>query len=121
MIRPSYLMVVTIAWLGLALLPAAMAQSGVGEPAASYSDTELKSFAVVVLEVQRINDAYVAKFDSARSYDEQEQVRKEATDEVVRVAEKNGLSFGRFQQILNHTRVDDGLAERVRQHMRENN
>lgn len=118
MIRSKYLMMVTLVWLGLALLPAAMAQPGAGEPP-PFSESELKSFALAVLEVQRVNDDYVSKFGAARSPDEQEQVRKEATDEVTRIAERNGMSFDRFQEILNHTRMDEGLAERVREHIRE--
>jgi len=123
MIRSKYLMMVILVWMGLALLPAAMAQSDVGEPASpapSFNEDELRSFALVVLEVQRINDVYVAKFGAAQSHDEQEQVRQEATGEVAKVAEQNGMSLGRFQEILNHTRVDEGLAERVREHIREN-
>lgn len=123
MIRSKYLMMVTFVWLGLALLPAAMAQSDAREPGSpatpSFSEGELKSFALVVLEVQRINDAYVSKFSTAQSYDEQEKVREEATGEVARVAQQNGMSLERFQEILNHTRVDEGLAERVREHIRE--
>ncbi len=123
MIRSKYLMMVIFVWLGLSLLPPAMAQPAAGgseSPVPSFSESELKSFALAVLEVQRINDDYVSKFGAARSHAEQEQVRKEATDEVARVAERNGMSLDRFQEILNHTRVDEGLAERVREYIREN-
>ena len=101
MIRSKYLMMVTFVWLGLTFLPAATAQSGTGEtepPAPSFSENELKSFALVVLEVQRINDDFVSKFGAARSHAEQEQARKEASGEVVKVAEQNGMSFERFQE-----------------------
>jgi hypothetical protein len=121
MMRSRYLMAVLFTSLGLSLSPA-MAQSGpgTGAPApAAYSDTELKSFAGAVLEVQRLNDVYVSRFESARSFDEQEQVRQEATVAVAMAAEKNGMSMSRFQEILNHTQMDEGLADRVRQHMRE--
>lgn len=119
--RSRYLIMALITSMSLSLSPA-MAQSGPGTgvpAAAAYSDTELKSFAGTVLEVQRINDVYVSRFESARSFDEQEQVRQDATVAVTMAAEKNGMTMVRFQEILSHAQMDEGLAERVRQHMKD--
>jgi hypothetical protein len=122
MIRSKYLMMVTVVWLGLALLPAAMAQTGAGEPSSpndSYSDTELQSFALAVLEVQKINTVYLSRFEAAATLEEQEQVVDAAKKEVAQVIQKQGMSISRFHQILGHTQSDPAFADRVRQLIKE--
>ena len=121
-IRSRFLAVTAAALTGVAPAPAAFAQSD--QPAAeqnapSYSDTELKSFAGAVLEVQRVNYTYLPKLEAAVTREEQEQVLQTATDEMTQVVEKNGMSVDRFTQILNDAQTSPGLADRVRQHMRE--
>ena len=121
-IRTRFLAVTAIALAGVAPVPPAFARAD--HPAAeqsvsSYSDTELKSFAIAVLEVQRINNTYLPKLEAAATREEQEQVLQTASDEMTQVVEKNGLSVDRFTQILSHVQMDQGLAERIRKHMQE--
>ena len=121
-IRSRFLAVTAAALLGAAPAPAVFAQTD--RPVAeqeipSYSDTELKSFAVAVLEVQRINNAYLSRLQAAATREEQDQVLQTATDEMTEVVEKNGMSVDRFTQILTHAQASPGLADRVRRHMQE--
>ena len=101
----------------LAAAPAvALAQPG---PAA-YSDDELKSFAVAIVKVQRLNHLYLPKLDAAATPEEQEKVLQSASDAMTRVVEDNGMKVHRFTQILDDLLVDPALAERVRVHIQEN-
>ena len=120
--RSKFLAVTAAALMGIAPAPALFAQAD--EPAAqqnapSYSDAELKSFAVAVLEVQRINNTYLAKLQAAATREEQEQVLQSATDELTQAVEKNGMSVDRFTQILAHAQANPDLAGRVRTHIKE--
>ena len=110
------LLLVTLAALLLAVAPvAALAQTA--RP--GYSDDELKSFAVAIVKVQRLNDFYLPKLDAAATREEQDKVLKTASDEMTRVVEDNGMKVQRFTQILDDLLVDPDLAERVRQHIRQ--
>ena len=108
--------------IGLTCAPAVFPQATLQPPAqqsaSSFSDSELKSFAVAVLEVQRINDTYVPKLESAKSPEEQQQLRQTASQEMVRAVEKEGMSVDKYKEILSQAQADPAVAERVKQHMR---
>lgn len=118
-----FLTLLIIAVLAPAPAPAALAQqadpSQAEQSTPPYSDNELRSFAVAVLEVQKINTAYLPRFEAAASTEEQEQVLQAAKVEVAQVIQKQGISMDRFHQILGHTQADPGLADKVRQLIRE--
>ena len=88
------------------------------QPAANYSDAELKSFAVAVIEVQRINDVYVQKLASAATPEEQQQIRRTASQEMVKAVEKEGMSVERYKEIMSHAQTDPSVAARVQEHIR---
>lgn len=100
----------------------AQAQEAPTEPteqsAPSYSDAELKSFAVAAIEVKRIHDAYAPKFESATSPAEQQQVQQTASQEMVRAVEKEGISVEKYEEIAGQVNVNPAIAERVREHLR---
>jgi hypothetical protein len=121
-IRSGFIAIVAATLVTVAPAPVAMAQALESPPDVNipeYSDTELKSFAVAVLEVQRINVVYRERLEAAANREEQEEVVKSATDEMTQVVEKNGLSVDRFAKILSHAQMSPELANRVRQHMQE--
>ncbi|MGH8662822.1 MAG: DUF4168 domain-containing protein [Burkholderiales bacterium] len=109
--------------VGLACTPAVFAQATLkppaGQSASSYSDSELKSFAVAVLEVQRINDTYVQKLESAKSPVEQQQIRQTASQEMVRAVEKEGMSVDKYKEIMSQAQADPAVADRVKEHIRK--
>ena len=129
-IRSDIFAAVVIAFLSApasaAVLPMAMAPDG-AEPQlrqqdpdeANYSDEELKTFVVAVIEVQRINQDYLNKLGGVASREEQEKVLQTAADQMTQVVEKNGMTVDRFTEILNHAQMNPQLASRVRKHMND--
>lgn len=123
MTRSEILTLITVAMMSVVPAPAALAQQ-TEPPAAApsaqpYSEGELRSFAVAVLEVQKINSTYLPRFEAAGSTEEKEQVLEAAKQEVAQVIQKQGISMDRFHQILGHTQANPGLADKVRQLIRE--
>jgi hypothetical protein len=114
-----------LALVGLVCAPAVLAQATLKPPAAqaasSYSDDELKSFAVAVVEVQRINDTYVQKLESAASPEEQQQLRKAASQEMVQAVQKGGLSVDKYKEIMSQAETDPVVAQRVKEHIKNTN
>ena len=111
-----------IAVLALAAAPPATAQSvqsAIEQSAPAVSDAELKSFAVAVLEVRRITDTYVPMLKTATTIEEQQQVEKAASAEMKQAVENEGMTVGRFNQILTLARIDPDLTERIRRHIKQ--
>jgi hypothetical protein len=120
-----------LAGTGLSLAPIALAQTpapdvqqrapvpNVQQPAPAYSDAELKTFAVAALEVLRINDVYLPKLKMAASPQEQQEVERTASDEMVKAVEKEGMSVARYKEIMSHAEAHPEIAERVIRHMKE--
>ena len=113
------------ATLGL-VAPAVTAQSlrpviaqSAPAPAPSFSDTELKTFAVAVLDVQRVTDRYLPALKRATTIQDQQRVEETASAEMARVVEGQGMTVSRFSQILDLTKQSPELADRVRWHIRQ--
>lgn len=120
-IRSSLLTTMAIALLAVAPVPVAMAQSGqpsVEQSVPSVSDAELKSFAVAVLEVQRINDTYMPRFEAAKTPEEQQQVENAASKEMVKAVEKQGMTVDKYKEILSLAQKNPQVAERIKQHIK---
>jgi hypothetical protein len=90
----------------------------VQQPAPSYSEDELKTFAVAALEVLRINDLYLPKLKMAATPEEQQQVEKTATDEMVKAVQKQGLTVDKYKEIMTHAEANPEIADRVMKHMK---
>jgi len=121
-IQSGFIAIAVATLVTIAPAPATLAQAIESPPDViipEYSDSELRSFAVAVLEVQRINVVYRDKLEAAANREEQEEVVKSATDEMTQVVEKNGLSVDRFARMLNHAQMSPELADRVRKHMQD--
>jgi hypothetical protein len=101
-----------------AVFPQAVQQPSIEQSASSYNDAELRSFAVAALEVQRINDIYVPKLETAKSPEEQQQIQQTASQEMVRAVENEGISVDRYKEILSDARANPALAARVQEHMK---
>ena len=109
-----------------AMAPVAMAPDGTepqgqqpDQDAAAFSDEELKTFVVAVIEVQRINQDYLNRANAAATKEEQEGMLQSAADQMTQVVEKNGMTVDRFTEILNHAQMNPQLASRVRKHMND--
>ena len=99
-----------------ALVPAALAQVGQQRlgSAQAVSDAELKSFAGIVIEVQRIGDSYHAKREAAQTVREQQQVELAASDELTRAVTQEGMTVERYQEILKETLSNPDLSAKVK-------
>lgn len=126
--RSRFLMMSLCAALAAAWASAAAAQTTapgtprpapqVQQPAPSYSEDELKTFAVAALEVLRINDLYLPKLKMAATPEEQQQVEKTATDEMVKAVQKQGLTVDKYKEIMTHAEANPEIADRVMKHMK---
>ena len=109
--------------IGLALPPAAFPQTiqqpSVERATSNFNDSELKSFAGAVVEVQRINDTFVPKLESAKSPEEQAQIRQTASQEMVRAVEDKGMSVEKYKEILAHAQANPTVAARVQEHIKD--
>ena len=88
-------------------------------PAAAYSDAELKSFAGAVVEVHRINDAYIPKLQAANTPDEEQQIEAAALREMVQAVEKEGISVEKYEEILTQAQNNRDVAHRLKQPLRD--
>jgi len=119
------------AWLAVA--PAQTTQSPSEQPEASApkseapepksatppTDAELKSFAGAVVEVHRINDAYIPKFQAAGTSDEEQKLEAAAVREMVQAVENEGLSVEKYEQILTLAQTDRELVHRLKRPLRD--
>jgi uncharacterized protein DUF4168 len=82
------------------------------------SDAELKSFADAVVEVHRINDAYIPKLEAAGTADEEQKLEAAALREMIRAVENEGLSVEKYEQILTQAQTDRELVHRLKSPLR---
>ena len=124
MIRWTLLTTIAFAVLGASWTPVVSAQAP-GSPAveppqqtSSYSDTELKVFALAALNVQRIRNVYLPKLEAAQTPEQEWEVREAAADEMAQVIEGEGMTVGQYREISNQVRQRPELAKRVQEHIR---
>ena len=124
MIRWTLLTTIAFAVLGASWTPVVSAQA-LGSPAveppqqtSSYSDTELKSFALAALNVQRIRNVYLPKLEAAQTPEQEQEVRKAAANEMAQAIEGEGMTVGQYREISNQVRQSPELAKRVQEHIR---
>jgi Domain of unknown function (DUF4168) len=96
-----------------------VAQSSSPAPTPSFSDTELRVFAVAVVGVQRVTDTYLPVLKRSTTIQDQQRVEDAASAEMARVVENQGMTVSRFSQILELTKVSPELANRVRWHIQQ--
>jgi hypothetical protein len=125
MIRWTFLATVALAVLGAAWTPIVPAQA-TDTPAverqpqaSSYSDTQLKSFALAAINVVRIRDVYLPKLESAKTPEQQQEIRKAASDEMVRAIESQGMTVDQYTEISKQVQENSELAKRVQEHVRD--
>jgi hypothetical protein len=83
----------------------------------SYSDQELRSFAVAVLEVERIKSSYAPKL--AQNLREQAQVKQAASLELLMALKQQGMSVDKYQQMLASVQSNPQLADKVNDYLKK--
>jgi len=123
--RADFLTAAAIAALGMSCIQTTSAQSPsvapmeAPRPASSYSDTELKSFAVAALDVQRIRGIYLPQFEAAATPEEQEQIQTAARTEMVQAIEKRGMTVDKYTEIARQAQARPEIAEQIEHHIQE--
>jgi hypothetical protein len=84
-----------------------------------FNDTELKSFAVALVQVSRINDNYLPIYRAAKTPEEQQAVEQKASQEMVQAVEGTGMSVAKYQEILVQARKNPEIANRINEHVKE--
>jgi hypothetical protein len=82
-------------------------------PAPNVSDSQLKSFAVASLEVDKISQEYAPKLQAAQTPTDQDAVRKEATQKMVAAVQQKGLSVDDYRRIAVAARSNPDLARKI--------
>jgi Domain of unknown function (DUF4168) len=93
-------------------------QAAPAEPSASapsYSDRELHSFAVAMLEVERIKSNYAPKL--AENLRQQAQVKQAATLELLLALKQQGMSVDKYQEMLANVQANPQLADKVGEYL----
>jgi|SRR5688572_31884985 hypothetical protein len=98
---------------------AQLSQPRTEQSSPTFSDTELKAFAVIVVEVQRIADSYRPKVEAAQTVREKEKLEVAASDELARAVKQEGLTVERYKEILSQTMSNPEVAGRVKQHIKQ--
>src|SRR5213079_2046704 len=116
MIRSTFLTMI-LAWFGAVWAPIALAETDDSTPpsasseqaATPYSDAELKSFAVALLEVDRIKTTYAPKLA----------LMLRAQQEMVQALKQQGMSVDKYQEMLINVQSNPALAGKVDHYLKE--
>lgn len=83
----------------------------------AYSEQELHSFAVAVLEVERIKASYAPKL--AQNLREQAQVKQAASLELLMALKQHGMSVDKYQEMLASVQSNPQLADKVNEYLQK--
>lgn len=99
--------------------PAAAQSTTPGQqaPAAQPTVTEeqIESFVVAARELGEINARYSPQLEQTEDTAKQEQIRREASGNMVEAIREAGLTVEEYNQIYTLTRTDPDVADKVKQ------
>jgi hypothetical protein len=79
----------------------------------NVSETQLRAFAKVYAEVEKIRQAYEPRLKEAKNPEEGKQLQKEALSKMQGALTKQGLTEESYTQIFEIARADEGLRKKV--------
>jgi len=100
--------------LSVAVAAQAMAQSAPNEPA-KVDDQQLRSFAKVYVQVEKIRETYAPRAKQAPGPEEGKQIQQEAESKFQEALTKEGLNEESYKQIFEVARVDQDVRKKVLQ------
>ncbi|MGM0586181.1 MAG: DUF4168 domain-containing protein [Pseudomonadota bacterium] len=110
----------------LALAPAAgiaqqsqQQQQSAPAEAADFSDSDLRSFALAMLDVRDIVEGVQPKLAEAEGEAAKQELRKSATEDMVSAVQERGLSVETYNAIAETARQDPELAEKITGYAKE--
>jgi hypothetical protein len=77
------------------------------------SDAQLRSFAKVYVEVQKIQQLYEPRVKEAKTPDEGKKIESEAVSKMEGALTKEGLNEESYRQIFEIARTDEGLRRKL--------
>ena len=79
----------------------------------NVSETQLRAFAKVYVEVEKIRQAYEPRLKEAKNPEESKQIQKEAVSKMQGALTKEGLTEESYTHILEIARADEGLLKKL--------
>ncbi|HXG51410.1 MAG TPA: DUF4168 domain-containing protein [candidate division Zixibacteria bacterium] len=83
------------------------------KPQASVSDNELRVFARVYVEVEKIRRTYEPRLKDARNTEEAKKIQDEAASQMQRALSRGGLTAEEYNRIFAIARADEGLRNKL--------
>jgi heme oxygenase len=77
------------------------------------SETQLRAFAKVYAEAEKIRQAYEPRLKEAKSLEEGKQIQSEAVSRMQGALTKEGLTEESYTQIFEIARADEGLRKKL--------
>jgi hypothetical protein len=100
---------------GFLILPCAkqvQAQESL-KPQLSVSESQLRSFAKVYVEVEKIRQVYEPRLKEAKNPEESKQIENEAVSKMQGALTKEGLTQESYGQIFEIARADEDLRQKI--------
>ena len=79
----------------------------------NVSETQLRAFAKVYAEVEKIRQAYEPRLKEARNPEEGKQIQTEAVSKMQGALTNQGLTEESYTQIFEVARADEGLRKKL--------
>ena len=79
----------------------------------SVSETQLRAFAKVYVEVEKIRQEYEPRLKEAKNPEEGKEIQNEAASKMQGALTKEGLTEESYTQIFEIARADEGLRRKV--------
>jgi Domain of unknown function (DUF4168) len=79
----------------------------------NVSETQLRAFAKVYVEIEKIRQAYEPRMKEAKNPEESKQIQNEAVSKMQGALTNQGLTEESYTQIFEVARADDGLRKKL--------
>jgi Domain of unknown function (DUF4168) len=79
----------------------------------SVSDNQLRAFAKVYVEVEKIRRTYEPRLKEANNAEESKQIQIEAVSKMLGALTKEGLTEESYREIFDIARADEGLRKKL--------
>jgi hypothetical protein len=84
-----------------------------------FTEDDLQSFAVAVVQIERINASVQQELQTIETPEEQQQMQQQAQAQMIQVIESEGMTVDDYNQIATAVQTDPNLAQRIEQHILE--
>ena len=111
MTQIANLKIIAAVFVALLIFPFAKQARSQEQP--NVNETQLKSFAKVYVEVEKIRQAYEPRLKEAKNAEEGKQIEAEAMSKMEGALTKEGLTADSYSQIFEIARADQGLREKL--------